>query len=996
MPSARVLSVLRMSTEQRFVGRSSELTTLVGALDRAVAGHATNVLVTGEAGIGKTRLLEEFGRLAGSRSVPVVWGRATNEEGAPPFWPWRQILRGWLAGTDPDAAQALLGGAADDLTRIAPELRALTGATPGSPIGPALAGTEQRFALFEVVCDFLVAAAADHGLVLVLDDLHWADTASLLLLAHLVRNVRDARLLVTGALRPLDARWAGEPGEVLADIGRQRSITRIDLVGVTPTEVGEQLTHTLGRRPDDATVATVAQRSAGNPLFVQEIGRLLASHTQPGPDADAGAGADEGLVPDAVRAVIVERLGHLSPSCRELLARAAVVSVDIEPHLLAAIADTGLDAVLSGLDEALAAGIVVRSRLSAGYRFEHDLVRDSLRLEVPTAARARAHLRAAEHLTATDVDGHRSEIAHHRLESLPVGDPLAALEATGRAAELALRQLAFEDAAVLYGRALDATRGARVDGRARGRLLVEKARAEHLAGDVNAATASVEEAAALAQQAGDFEGLARAAVVMPDVSSPEWLPKVDGWCHTALAGLDAADSPLRSQLLAQQALAWTFTGDLEDMAAVSAESLAMAERLDDPTALLIALRARQMALSNPDGVGERLTLAGRMRQLGERTHDAAAVMWGRLWRFDALVQLGRIDEAESELDRLEPLVTRMRQPLGRWHLARSRAAILAGRGRFADALAATDEATALAEWGQHHIALMGSEAVRVVVATLTGTDLVSSSTWAAVLDMPLPLGPLMRLSRAELSLALGRPDEAAELCEHLPPPSWRPPPFFTPTYHAYRGAVAAALGDSAAAETAYERLLPHASVHVASGAGVILTRGSTERFIGVSAAGCGRLDDAVDHLRAAVAANRDAGLLACTTDSQGALAEVLHRRGGPGDRDDAFTVATEAEATAQRLGMAPVQAQARAVLADLGRPGGDADADAAGPLSRREHEIARLVAQGLTNRQIAAEAHIAERTAENHVQHILTKLGFSTRTQIATWVTARTVGETRP
>jgi DNA-binding CsgD family transcriptional regulator/tetratricopeptide (TPR) repeat protein len=986
-----------MSAEQRFVGRSSELTALVGALDQAVAGRTTNVLVTGDAGIGKTRLLEEFGRLAGSRSVPVVWGRATNEEGAPPFWPWRQILRGWLAGTDPGAAQALLGGAADDLTRIAPELRALTGATPDSSIGPALAGTEQRFALFEVLCDFLVAAAADHGLVLVLDDLHWADTASLLLLAHLVRHVRDARLLVAGALRPLEARRAGEPGEVLADIGRQRSITRLDLAGVTPTEVGEQLTHTLGHRPDDATVATVAQRTAGNPLFVQEVGRLLASRAPPRPDADGDGGlvpdADGGLVPDAVRAVIVERLGHLSPSCRGLLAVAAVVSVDVEPRLLAAIAGTGLDAVLSGLDEALAGGIVVRSRLPAGYRFEHDLVRDSLRLEVPTAERARAHLRAAEHLTATDVDGHRSEIAHHRLESLPVGDPLAAIEATGRAAELALRQLAFEDAAALYRRVLDATRGAGVDGRARCGLLVEKARAEHLAGDVNTAIASVEEAAALAQQAGDAEGLARAAVVMPDVSSPEWLPRVDAWCQEALAGLDPADSPLRSQLLAQQALAWVFVGAVEEMAAVSAESLAMAERLDDPTALLIALRARQMALSTPGGVAERVVVAERMQRLGVRTRDAAAVMWGHLWSFDALVQLGRIDEAESQLDRLEPVVARMRQPLGRWHLARSRAAIDTGRGRFADAIAATAEANALAGLGQHHIALMGSEAVKTVIATLTGADLVDPLSLPAVLRLPPPLGPLVRLARAEWHLAHGRHDEAAELCERLPPSSWRPPSFFTPTYHAYRGVVAAGLGDGEAAAAAYEQLLPHAAVHVASGAGVILTRGSTERFLGVSAAASGRLDAAVDHLRAAVAANRAAGLHACTAESQGALADVLHRRGGPGDRDHAVVVATEAEATATRLGMAPVRGRAQAMLADLGRPGGPGGAG--GPLSRREHEIARLVARGLTNRQIAAEAHIAERTAENHVQHILTKLGFSTRSQIATWVTARTLGPTR-
>jgi DNA-binding CsgD family transcriptional regulator len=970
-----------MSAEQRFVGRSSELTALVGALDAAVAGRATNVLVAGDAGIGKTRLLEEFGRLAGARSIPVAWGRATNEEGAPPFWPWHQVLRGWLAGTDLDAARALLGGAADDLTRIAPELRALTGTVPASAIGPAASGTEQRFALFEVLSQFLVAAAADRGLVLVLDDLHWADTASLLLLAHLVREVRDARLLVAGALRPFDARRAGEPGEVLTEIARQRSTTRIDLSGVSPAEVREQLTHALGRQPDDAMVATVAQRTAGNPLFVQEIGRLLARQPQP------STGAAEGHVPDAVRVVIAERLGHLSPACRELLALAAVVSVDIEPNLLAATTGSGVDAVLSGLDEALGAGIVTRSRQSAGYRFEHDLVRDCLRLEVPTAERARAHLRVAEHLTATDVDGHRSEIAHHRLESLPVGDPLAAIEATGRAAELALRQLAFEDAAVLYGRALDATRGTGVDGRARCGLLVEKARAEHLAGDVNAAIGSVEEAAALAQQAGDAEGLARAAVVMPDVSSPEWLPKVDAWCHEALAGLDPADSPLRSQLLAQQALAWTFTGNLEDMDTVSAESLAMAERLDDPTALLVALRARQMARSTPGGVTERLALAERMRQLGDRTGDAAAVMWGHLWRFDALVQLGRIDEAEHELDRLEPLVTRMRQPLGRWHLTRSRAAIYTARGHFADALAATDEAAALAEWGQHHIALMGSEAVKIVIATLTGADITNPAVRAAALDLPLPLGPLVCLSQAEWHLAHGRNDEAAELCERLPSWSWRPPPFFTPTFYAYRGAVAAALGDGAGAAAAYERLLPHAAVHLASGAGVIVTRGSTEKFIGISAAGCGLLDSAVEHLQAAVDANRAAGLLACTTESLGALAEVLRRRNGPGDLDHALAVATEAEATAKRLGMAPVQARAQAVLADLARLTGDGAAD--NPLSRREQAIAGLVARGLTNRQIAAEAHIAERTAENHVQHILTKLGFSTRSQIATWVTAR-------
>ncbi len=203
---------------------------------------------------------------------------------------------------------------------------------------------------------------------------------------------------------------------------------------------------------------------------------------------------------------------------------------------------------------------------------------------------------------------------------------------------------------------------------------------------------------------------------------------------------------------------------------------------------------------------------------------------------------------------------------------------------------------------------------------------------------------------------------------------------------AHRAEIAAALGDREAAVAAYRQLLPHADLHVTGGAGVLGTGGSTHYYLGVAAAGFGQTDTAIDHLRASVTANLAAGLPPFAAEARCRLAEILTERGHPEDRDEAADLADAAQSTAGRIGMAFVAARALAVLEKL-RAGG-----AGNRLSRREHEIAALVAQGLTNRQIAATVHISERTAENHVQHILTKLGFSTRSQIAAWATARRLG----
>lgn len=947
-----------------FVGRAAELSAVTAAIEDALDGRTTTVLIGGEPGIGKTRLLEELERLAGSRSMPVLWGRATGAEGAPAFWPWRQVLRAWLAGTDPGTARDRLGGTAPDLARIAPEL-----VPAGAPPPPAATDPDERFALFEVVCQFLVSVAADEGLVLLLDDLHWADTASLLLLAHFVQNVRDARLLVAGAFRPFEIAAAGKPGEVLAALAGTGSVVRLDLNGLSVPEVGDHLAQVLERIPLVGTVAAVARRTAGNPLFVQEVGRLLATGTDG--------------VPTAVRAAIGQRLGLLPPECGAMLAAAAVVSASIDPDLTAAVTRLDVEAVMGHLDRALAAGLVVRPRASIGYRFAHDLVRDCCALELTETGRARVHLAAAHHLDSTGGRQHLSEVAYHRVAALPLGDARLAADTAARAAELAMSQLAYEDAARLYGRALEAAAAAGADAGSQAHLLVEQARAHHLANDGEAAMAACEQAVSLAQPAGDAEILGRAALVLEDTSEPRWLAAVQGWCHAALSRLGEEDSPLRAQLLAQQAIT-CLVGDSTRLDASSAEAMAMAERLDDPTALATALRARQLARSSPDGTHERLILAERMAALEPRTGDASALMWGHLWRFDALVQLGRIDDAEAELDRLKTVVTRIRRPLARSHLLRSRAAIHIARGRFGEGLAATAQAKTLAEQGGHRGGVFSSLGAEILVSSLTGDDSIEPD---AMLPATLEAGwgPMRYSLVAEWHLAFGRLDEVGRLYQQCPPSTWASPPFVRIVLDASGAVLAAAIGDSAGADAAYRRLLPHAALHVTAGAGATYTRGSVRYFLGVAASGSGRANIAVEHLRAAAAANTAAGLPPCTAESRCRLAEVLVERDHPGDHDEAAAAAAEVKVIADRIGMRLVAERADAVLAKLHLRAGS------GPLSPREREVADLVAEGLTNRQIAAALYIAERTAENHVQHILTKLGFNRRSQIAAWVTANRV-----
>jgi DNA-binding CsgD family transcriptional regulator len=923
------------------VGRVAERAILAGCLRSTLERRRQVVLLAGEPGAGKTRLAEEAIDQARELGLACAVGRANEDEGSPPYWPFLQVFRG-LAGSTPSELSDVLTG------------------------GDGLAGSaRERFRLFEVTAEALVAAAGPAGLLIVLDDLQWADAATVRLLAHLATGVTPARLMVVATYRDTEIAGQVPLRTAVAALAREASVTRIRLAGLSEAEVGAQLAAVTGWPVPDSVAAAIHRRTQGNPFFVGELGRLLVSST-------------DGQLPDAVRDAVRDRLTRLSPSCRLLVSAAAVLGSDVDPVALGHATGTDIAAILAALDEAAAAAILT----GAPMRFAHDLIRESARLEVPTAERLTLHRRMAEHLSAHgDAAARVAEIAFHWLESLPMGDVEQALAWAERAADRAMAQLAWEEAAALYRRALHTGEAQGVLApRYRCRLLLAMAQAQVKSFDLDDARRSLLAAVEIARAADDVESLAQAALTMEGINDVVWDPISRALCTEVLDTLPTVDSAVRARLLALQVTVGGWD-HLEESRARSAEAVAMAERVGDRHALREALRARQMALSGPDGAADRLALGDRLIALG-RDSDDDAVLWGRLWRFDALAQLGDLDGAEAEVERIAAVAGRLRSPLAAWHVARCRSAVAAARGRFGSALAYGREAEIAAKRAGGQGA---SQGLLLMVRNQLGTA--GPPDFEPTEPQHPGRPPFQRAMYASWLLAEGRRDEAHRIYRMLPP-AREQPPFVHLSACATMTELAAELDDRETAREMYRLLLPHADLFVCSGAGVVMILGSVRYPLGVAAATIGRLDEAVRHLRAAIDSGERAGMPPMVAQATYQLAKVLARRASPGDRDEAAALAVAAATLADRLGMRPVHRKAEDLAQSLTGHG-------SGPLTRREREIAILVAQGLSNRHIAAVSHISERTVESHVQHILGKLGFSNRTQIAAWVAAADGGKLR-
>jgi DNA-binding CsgD family transcriptional regulator len=956
-----------------FVGRGRELAVLEECLASALAGHPSLVLCRGQPGIGKTRLAEELAAVGESAGAVVVWGRAPEAAGAPPYWPWRQILRALGGHADLRALAAELG-TTTELARLAPDL------FPGEPTiaGPGTA--EDRFRLFDAVERLLRVLAQDRPLVVVLDDAHWADDSSLLLLQHLADSMADQRFLLV-----VNHRDTEPLGDVLlAGLARLLATRNLQLGGLSLPEVETQLASVPGLDLSDRDVERVHARTGGNPFFVGEVGRALAD----------GSPALTG-VPTGVREAIRARLARLSPGAVGLLQAASVVGREFSSTLVADMLEASELACLPFLEEAVAAGLVAVPA-PGDHRFVHDLVREAVEAGLSEAERVRLHRGAAdavERLYAGRLEPHLSDLARHWAAAAVSGERARAAEWIARAAEEAMRRLAYEEAARLFRLALTAGAG---DLRAERRceLLLATAGALKASGELAGRLPACREAAALARGLRRPDLLAEAALAMEGGESTlEAEASVRASCEEALAALPASAAALRARVSANLSAACMYLGDLEAARRASAHALAMADRSADPAAVAAALRARQLVASGPEGMEERGALADRMYAVGSEERDPTLRMWAHLWRIDVAFERGDLAAVGRELEPLARCTAELRSPVARWHLLQVRAVLAQALGRFADARWLADRAVAAlppSATGRESARINRTALVSLIgLHTGEAADLRGLQDYGPGvedgdgLDFPIE-GVIFSIAAAFFLAHRGLPAQAATVYRRLGPPAdWRPTPHATTSCFALGIDTAIALDASDDVAVLRGRLAPFRGRHVADGAGAVAYNGPVELYLGSAAAHLGLLDDAAADLEAAARACAANGAVGFDVQCRFALASVLTQRARPGDVARARTLAADVVEQAATLGMATWAGKSRRLLTRL-----DDERDL--PLTPREREVAVLVGEGLTNRQIAARLYLSERTAQNHVQHILTKLGLPNRGQIAVWATAGT------
>ena len=953
------------------VGRAQELGILTGCLDAAMEGSPRVVLCLGEPGIGKTRLCEELNRRAAARGVPTVWGRGVDTVGAPPYWPWRQVLRALATRVDLSAIADDQGLTAD-LATLAPELFAAFTGRVG--VGPS---PESRFRLFDAVGRLLGVVTSREPLVIVLDDAHWADYPSLLLLHHVTRGLSSERLLMVVNHRDTEP-FAPVLG---AELLREPVTRQLSLPGLTSDEVGRQLNAVAGRVVGTSDVVRVHAMTGGNPLFVGELGRVLA---------DQRDGVSPVWVTTGVRQAIEVRLTRLSEPTVAFLRAASVVGQEFSVPVVARVLGLPALTCLAATDEAVAAGLVAASS-TGGYRFAHALMRDAIEAGLASSERVLLHRRAAESIEefyAGQLEGHLFDLARHWSVAAVAGDRARAASWIERAGREAMRQLAFEEGARLFRLAVSA--GAdELDDVDRCRLLLAAGEALHLSADVPGRLQVCLDAAAVARRIHRPDLLAEAALLLEGVLEYRSDRAAQQLCLEAMNALGAAPSALAARVAARYADTSNYLGDAEASSAAADRALRMAEQSGDQVALKAALTVRQMVCSGPAGSVERAQLATRMLALGRDTGDDLCQLNGHLWQIDVAFEQGSLAEVARILEQVARDAEVVGGPLARWQFLRAQAALAQAQARFPDAHRLIGQAHQVIEATGHPF----DYATRVSLLAMTGHHVGHGESGSGSLLVgglsgvsPGPRGTHTRgiidtIGLSSMLVDAGRITEAADRYRTLGPiDTWRVGPVIALVSYAFAVQVAAALGATRDLAALYDLLAPYRGLHVSGRGGALYYSGPVDLYLGLAAAHLGRLDEAAADLEQAVDACADNGAAGFHAEALCELITVLTRRATPADLGRARALANECRKQLAALNMAPWLARLDQ-LADLLQD------DPPELLTRREREIAELVAQGLTNRDIAAQLYLSERTAQNHVQHILTKLGVTNRSRIAVWVT---------
>ncbi|HZC29780.1 MAG TPA: LuxR C-terminal-related transcriptional regulator, partial [Gaiellaceae bacterium] len=790
-------------------------------------------------------------------------------------------------------------------------------------------------------------------------------------LRHVITCLSDERLLLWVNARETEQRHP----DLLEQVARRPQVRHLRLTGLARPAVRQQLESISDREVTTDEVATVHAVTGGNPFFVAEAARALV---------DQRAGGRGGLVTSGTREAVADRLRRLADEAVCGLRAAAVLGRDFDIAVLALMTESEELECLRWLGDAERAGIVERVAADA-YRFVHAIFRDAIEEGLDGAERALLHRQAATAIEThhgARLDVYVFDLARHWTEAAPGGDRAIAASWLERAGARAMEQLAYEDAVRLYRDALRLG-GNDLDDESRSRLLLGAARAANRAGALGDCLDACLEAAAAARDRGRVDVLAEAALVMDPVGQAGFDVATRRLCQEVLDQIGEETTPRRARLTARLAETYIYLPDSEGAAGASEQAVAVAEQCGDTQALSAALRARQVVVSHPDGLDERERVAARMVALGERAAAPDIELQGRLCAIDALLERGDLTGVAAELERCDHCASQVGGPLAAYRVLHTRAVLAAAQGRLGEARSLADDALAIAGTVEHPDIGARRAAVLSTIARQTGRNPVLAS------EVGVPTGDVAEkgfevpfigaLAGADVLVTAGRVAAAADVWRSLGPARrWRPPPHVVLIAGALGIEVAAVIGARDDLEALSDRLQPYRGRHVACGLGAATYLGPVELWLGKAARHLGRVDDAIADLEQAVARCRDNGAGGFEVEATYELAAVRSARPGADDRDEALALLRRAGAMADELGMAVAAANIGELLRSLKTP-------ASARLTRREWEVAELVAKGLSNREIAQRLVLSERTAQNHVQHILTKLALPNRGQIAVW-----------
>lgn len=892
-----------------FVGRRRELGELRALLGEAIAGRGRLVLLAGQPGIGKTRVAEELAGWARAEGVVVLWGRSWDRGGAPAFWPWTQVIRGYARRRAPGRLAAELGACAPFVAHLVPELRERL-----PDLGPAPVPTESeeaRFALLDAVTEFLTAASQAEPLLLVLDDLHAADVPSLRLLRFLAPELPAARILLVGTYRDAGGAPAAEVATLLRElvpVARHLALRSLDVDDVA------RLLEAVGGSPSEAgAAASIHRATGGNPLFLVHLLQLLAEE---GRFPLEGPFPVQIPLPPGVREAIGARLATLPRRAADTLTIAAVLGDEPSVPVLRAVSGLDLDPLLADLAAGEGAGLLAEdAETPGGFRFTHALIREALYEALDARARRRLHLEAGEaieHLYEGGLGPHVATLAHHFCHAAPTGDVERAAAYAACAAERAMELLAYENAASHYELALSTLElapGARSAQRCD--LVLGLGAAQQRAGRAARSRELFARAAALAREAGDAERLARAAVEFGAAEAT--VGEVDSFAvallEEALAALPPKDSALRARVLARLARALYFGDAPERRAALSRQAVQIARGCDDPPTLLEALCAEHVVTWSPDNPGERLRSANEIVELAERLGDREVAVQARLWRSRHLLELGDVVAADHELGNWERLATELRQPRYLWQAANLRTGRALLAGRFAEAERLAREALELGRAGRGATAEATFLFQMRIVCAEQGRleELAPRIERLAELHAVWRIEPLYHLTRldrrAEVEALFGRlaARDFGDLPRHM----------FSLWDLARLAEACVYLDDSRRAALLYDLLLPYGDRCLVMGQAAG-SEGALARYLGQLAAALERWEDAERHFRQALELHTRMGARPLLAHTLYEYAAALLQRGRPEDRERGAALLAEALASAAELGMTVLAERVRA------------------------------------------------------------------------------------